>query len=219
MIKRLEIWFAISVAGLACAGIAGAQQLDVRTLTKPKVEAMSCTEIVWEKELIERYPRIADACQEVVLSNGVKFARFTGQLERVNRDGSVRIDFKDRAGSSLGRLTLQPAPSQRVLIEGKEYKFSELDSRQDLSLYIPERLFAIATAPGTPPEAMARIVPDEPAVAERELPVQAAVQVAVAERLPDTAGLTPVLALGGILAMLGGLALTARRRWGAPRNS
>ena len=52
-----------------------------------------------------------------MVSNGVPFARFTGELVQVNRDGSVKFDFKDRDGRSLGKATtLQPAPAQRAVI-------------------------------------------------------------------------------------------------------
>jgi len=219
MLKRSAPLAVAALAGLSFAGIAGAQQLDAKKLGDPEVQAASCKDIVWQKELLARYPRIADACQEVIISDGGKFARFSGELERVNGNGTVVIDFKDRQGTSLGHPTLQPTPNQRVQIEGKRYSFSELKPGQQLSLYVPESRFAIATEPGAAPEAMAQIVPDEPvapaAAAAEPTRLAAATPAVAAEpatKLPATAGSLALLALGGVVLMLGGLALTARRR-------
>jgi hypothetical protein len=224
MMNRSAIRIVVATVALACAGHASAQQADVNTLTKPAVDAASCADIAWQREILARYPNIAAACQEVVVSNDARFARFAGELVQVDRDGSVKIDFKDRDGHSLGQpTTLQPAPTQRVLIEGYRYRFSELKPGQHLSLYVPEAGLAVATEPGVPPEAMAKIVLDEPAspagvprepvrLAEATPPPAAA----QAERLPDTAGWSPLLGLAGVLALGGGIALMARRRLREP---
>lgn len=220
MTNRSAIRIAATAVALACASTAGAQQADAKTLAKPAVNAVSCADIVWQKQMLARYPNIAAACQEVVVSKDTRFARFTGALVDVNRDGSVKIDFQDRDGHSLGTsTTLQPAPTQRVLIQGHRYRFSELMPGQQLNLYVPEASLAVATEPGVPPESMAKVVLDEPA-APAEVPhegvrlAEATPQPAAtqAARLPDTAGWSPLLALGGVLALGGGIALAVRRR-------
>lgn len=213
MISRRTMKVSLTVTGLACAGLAGAQELDVEKLGEQEIQPASCRAVAWQKELLARYPRIADACQEVVIANGVKFARFTGELRSTHRDGTVTVDFKDRRNASLGRLTLRPAPEQRVLIEGRRYRFADLDRGQELSLYVPEGLYAVATEPGPPPERMAQIVPSETrAPAATTEPARVAQATAApAARLPDTAGSAPLLVLAGLLAAAGGCALTLRR--------
>ena len=44
------------------------------------------------------YPRIADACQEFIVSDGARWAHLTGEFVKLNRDGSVRAtrDCNDR---------------------------------------------------------------------------------------------------------------------------
>jgi hypothetical protein len=230
MTNTFSIPVAVAVA-LACASTAGAQQAEPKTFAKPAVDAASCADVVWQKEILAQYPNIAAACQEVVVSNDARFARFSGELVQVNRDGSVRFEFEDREGHSIGKpTTLQPAPTQRVLIEGRRYKFSELVPGQKLNIYVPEAGLAVATELGVPPASMARMVFDEsdaPANAPGEpvrlaeaapQPAQATPQPAEAqpERLPDTAGWSPLLAFAGVLALGGGIALTARRRLRKP---
>jgi hypothetical protein len=221
MTKPFAIRLAVTALALACTSAASAQQADARTLAKPAVDAASCSDIRWQEQIRQLYPNIAAACQEVVVSNDTRFARFSGELVQANRNGSVKIDFKDRNGDSLGKATtLQLAPNQRAFIEGKYFRFSELMPGQQLNLYVPENSLTVATELGAPPESMARIVPDDqssPAEAPAE-PVRLAEATAPpaeaqATRLPDTAGWSPLLALAGVLALGGGLALTARRRF------
>jgi hypothetical protein len=220
MTKPLAIRLAVTALALGCASAANAQQADAKTLAKPAVNAASCADIRWQEQIREQYPNIAAACQEVVVSNDTRFARFSGELVQANRDGSALIDFKDRNGDSLGKATkLQLAPNQRALIEGKYFRFSELMPGQQLNLYVSENSLAVATELGAPPESMARIVPDDqnpPADAARE-PVRVAAATAQpaepqAARLPDTAGWSSLLALAGALALGSGIALMARRR-------
>jgi hypothetical protein len=224
MTNKSAIRIAIAAVALACASTSGAQNADTRTLAKPQVDAASCADITWQKQILARYPNIAAGCQEVMVSNDTRFARFTGELEHVNGDGSVMIDFKDRNGHSLGKSTrLQPAPGQRALIEGHRYRFSELTEGQELSMYIPETVLGVATEPVGAPESIAKLVLDEPG-APAEVPhetirlAQATPDraAAPATRLPDTAGWSPLLALTGVLALGAGIALTARRRFRKP---
>lgn len=220
MMKVNATRLAATAVALACASTGSAQQADTTALDKPAVNAPSCAELSWQKEIVARYPNIAAACQEVVVSNGTSFARFTGELAQVNRDGSVKFDFKDRDGKSLGKaLTLQPAPTQRAVIEGRSYRLSELQPGQQLSMYIPEARLVVATEPAAPPEAVAAIVLEEPVTAEKPLePVRLAEATsqsatALPARLPDTAGWTPMLGLAGLIALAAGILLEMKRRW------
>jgi hypothetical protein len=220
MMKVNATGLAATAVALACASTGSAQQADTTALDKPAVNAPSCAELSWQKEIVARYPNIAAACQEVVVSNGVPFARFTGELIQVNRDGSVKFDFKDRDGRSLGKATtLQPAPTQRAVIEGRAYRFSELPLGQQLSMYIPEARLVVATEPAAPPEAVAQIVLEDAVTAEEPIEsvrlAEATPQSATAlpARLPDTAGWTPMLGLAGLIALAAGILLEMKRRW------
>lgn len=222
MTNRSAIRIAIAAALLAGASIAGAQNADTKTLAKPRVDAASCADIQWQKEIVARYPNIAAGCQEVVVSNDMRFARFKGELVHVNGDGSVKMDFKDRDGHSLGKpTTLQPAPSQRAVIEGQRYRFSELREGQELNMYIPETVLGVATEPVVEPESLAKIV-DEPVAPATQEPTRLAqadpapAAAAPAPRLPDTAGWSAILALTGLLALGGSIVLNLRRRFRNP---
>lgn len=221
------IQLAATLIGVACAGAVGAQQASDGgdNLPQPRTQAASCAGVAWEADLLARYPRIGDACQEVVMSEGRKWARFEAELVRAYADGRVTLDFQDRRGSSIEQITLMPARGQRVSIDGRIVEFKDVQRSQELNLYLPEGMFAMATEPGAPLEELAEIVL-EPVERRAEVspePARAAAEplLAQADRtpgrtpavLPDTAGPLPLFALAGLLSMLGGLGLAIRRRF------
>jgi hypothetical protein len=212
-----------ALIGLICAGTAGAQQqLDTNNLAQASVQAASCAEVDWATDLLALYPRIAEGCQEVVIAEGVKWARFDADFVRSNNRGStVTLNFKNRQGTSMGAVILRPATEQRVLIDGQRYRFSELTRGQQVNIYVPERMFAVAVEPGAPREQLAQIVreptgPAQPNPTAAQLLAQAdpaPASATTAQQLPATAGPLPFFALAGLMSLLSGLGLTIRRRF------
>jgi hypothetical protein len=211
------IRIAATLVGCMCAAGASAQraQLDTENLD-PSVRAASCAAVNWNKDLLEQYPRLAEGCQEVLISDGRKWARFSADLIRTNGDGSVTLNFKDRQDRSMEQLTLMPAAAQRVSIDGRDYRFSELPRGQQLNLYVPEGMYALALMPGAASEQLAQIVPPtqtaQPAPTPRVAQAEPA-RASTLRQLPNTAGPLPLVALGGLMSLLGGLGLSLRRRF------
>jgi hypothetical protein len=211
-----------ALIGLICAGtVAAQQQLDTSNLPRSRVQASSCAEVDWAKDLLALYPRIAEGCQEVVLAEGVKWARFDADFVRSDsRNGTVTLNFRNRQGTPMGNLVLKPAAEQRVLIGGRTYPFSGLTRGQQLNLYVPEGIFAVAIEPGAPSEQLAQIVRQPTSQAQTPLLAQADRVPAgtSTRRLPSTAGPLPLFALAGLISVLSGLGLTIRRRFLARRR-
>jgi hypothetical protein len=217
------IRIAATLIGVICGGAAGAQQASDGgdNLPRPRTQAATCDEVNWEKDLLERYPRIGDGCQEVVISEGRKWARFEAEFIGAHDDGRVTLDFKDRNGRSIEAITLLPASAQRARLDGRSYELGQLTRGQELNLYLPEGIFAVATEPGASPEQLAQIVvtpvqlraqvaqePTGPLLAQANPP-----QGRTPQALPNTAGPLPLFALAGLISLLGGLGLTIRRRF------
>jgi hypothetical protein len=210
---KWKIRLIATLVGMICAGGVAAQQqqLETRGLADPQVAAASCAEVNWNADFLVAYPRAAEACHEVVISEGVRWARFEADLQSSNRDGTVTLDFKDRRNRSMGDVTLLPAAAQRVQIAGQTYRFNELPRGQILNLYVPEGMFAVAVEPGAPPEQLAQIVTQPRQQVAQAEPAPA--RAALAQRLPSTAGPLPLIAVAGFMALLSGLGLTIRRRF------
>lgn len=189
------------VAGLLWAGTAGAQGQSMPNAT---VHEESCSDVNWSSQLLAAYPRIPEACQEVLTMDGKKWARFNGKLISWNANGSVTADVMNREGKALGRLTLKPAVGQKVVIDGKEKAFSQLNTGAVLNLYIPEEVFAVATEPGEPESEMSEIE----TYSSEDMDVAANEP----EELPATAGPLPWVLTAGIGMLLIGFGVMFGRR-------
>lgn len=200
--------YALIFTGLIFSAAAGAgEPLDTTRLDDPEVHAASCRAVNWNADLLAQYPGMAEACQEVIVADGERWARFETELVRVNRDGSVKSDFRDRQGDNMGAITIMPSPNQRVMIDGREYRFSELRPGQVLNVYVPEGANSFALAPSATVEQIVEVVEIEPE------PYVEPDRMAYADTLPSTASPLPWLAVSGALALLGGLGFTIRRRF------
>ena len=197
--------------GLAWTGSSLAQQ-SAPTMPAPELDRVSCTEVDWHQNMLRDYPWVANACHEAIIVDGQKWARFEAEFQELNSDGSITSNFRNDRGRSLGSVTLKPGADQRVLLDGRSARFSDLRRGQLLNFYAPEGMYAFTTEPGVPVSEQVQIV--EPAA------VQPARQMAQAQptttrrsaTLPATAGPLPIIALGGLLSLLGGISLTMRRR-------
>lgn len=213
----LTLTSAALLASLAWTDNLPAQQGEA-TMPTPGTDRASCTEIDWHRDLVDAYPWVGDACHETVMVNGRKWARFEAEFQELRRDGTVISDFRDERGRSLGSVSLEPDADQRVLLDGRPTRFSELRRGQVLNFYAPEGVYALTAEPGAPADQQVQFA-ERPA--ERRNTTQSDRRLAQAEqatsnrrdRLPETAGPLPMLALGGMLSLLGGITLSSRRRF------
>lgn len=185
-------------------------------MPSPKEQKASCDVVNWQtgwdQELLSRFPNMEQGCHEVVVVDGRKWIRFEADFVRRNNNGSIVSDFQSPRNRSIGQLTLMPAPDQRVLLDGREYRFSELRQGQTLNFYVPEGSLTFATRPDAPAERVAEVVTEEPvqmaAVDETRTTQQP-------DRLPQTAGPLPLVATGGVFFLMAGLGLGIRRWFGS----
>lgn len=207
------------VAALLIAGLIGSSTLaaqnapDDSTMPRPSEDTSSCMDVDWNETLLARYPWVMDSCREVIVVDGQEWARFEAEFEGMNRDGTFDVDFLNRQGRSQGVVSLKPGADQTVLLDNREYAFSELLDNQKLNFYVPEGSYAFAVEPGAAPTEMVEVVENRAPEAEPVRLAQAEPRQASGTRtLPATAGPLPLFALGGLFAMLGGLGMTMRRR-------
>lgn len=195
-------WVSASMAETA----APTRTLHNRT---PLANAESCDAVNWNPDLESQFPWIKAGCQEVIDIKGTKWARFNADFVRRNRDGTVVFDFKDRANKTMGRVTLNPGPRQRAMIEGESYSFADLVPGQSLHLYVPEHMYEVATIPGkSQDEFKAIVTPTE----KTEVAQVETTPAPAARQLPHTAGPLPLVLLAGLASLLAGIGLTIRRQ-------
>lgn len=211
---RLSTSAALLFAGLFGASTLAAQETSNRTeMPRPSRDVSSCQKVDWNQDLLADYPWAIGSCQEVILVDGQEWARFEAEFEGMNRDGTFDVDFLNRRGRSQAVISLKPAPGQMVLLDNREYAFSELADNQKLNFYVPEGIYGFAVAPGVAPDEIAEVVQPRTPAAEPERLARAEPRPARrSNTLPATAGPLPLFALGGFFAMLGGFGMTMRRR-------
>ncbi len=216
---------------LALSGNSLAQQ-GQPTMPDPDMDRTSCDEVDWHQDMVRDYPWVADACHEAVIVDGQKWARFEAEFEQVNNDGTITSDFKNNRGRSMGSVNLEPGRDQRVMLDGQPTPFTDLRRGQVLNFYAPEGMYAFTTEPGVPESEQVQIadrsgdreMADEDSDRTDRADERRSGELAEADRdstdrqdtLPATAGPLPIIALGGLLSLLGGITLTLRRRFTTP---
>lgn len=245
---------ALALAGFVWANGAMAQDNKLVDVKRPADNAASCNELNWHQEFVTSYPWASEACRAVVTVNGKKWARFEGEFQGLNDNGSFDAEFTSRSDRDLGSVTLMPTAGQSVRIDNKNVPFGDLDRGQILSFYVPEGAIGFAVEPGVPDSQFVKVVDTSDAerlAAERSAADRAAAEKAAADKaaaekfaaadeaaqakatemaqadrdrealdseLPNTAGPLPLIALGGLMSLFGGLGMTIRRKL-SKRNS
>lgn len=215
-LNALATTSAALLLGLAWTTSAMAQD-DSQDMPRPEVDRASCEDVDWHRNLLRDYPWVADACQETIIVDGMKWARFEAEFLQQHPDGAITSNFKNDRGRSLGTVRLMPGEDQQVMLDGRPYQFSELRRGQVLNFYAPDNMYAFTTEPGAPEEEHVQIV--EPDTDDDQSSQMAQAEPRTDERpdrLPATAGPLPIIALGGLFSLLGGAGLTMRRRFKTP---
>jgi hypothetical protein len=205
--------------GLLIALDATAQQPTGDDFPRARDRPASCEDFDWSEQMLREYPRVVDACQEVVVANDRLFARLSARFVRVQSNGEVSFDVRDRRDRYVDLLTIQPVAGQVAYINDRPTEFRDLRTSDAIDLYAAEGEYGFATRPtaASEPRAVVRTVAALPAPMPVDEPMNLdraqIAQVDAAPRLlPQTAGLVPWLVLGALLSLIGGVGLTLHRR-------
>ena len=230
---------ALALASFVLASGAMAQDNKLVNKERPKDDAASCEAMVWKQDFVGTYPWVSEACHTVIVVNGERWARFEGKFQGMNDNGSFDAEFVNRSDRELGSVTLMPEDGQLVRLDNEDVRFSDLERDQVLSFYVPEDAVGFSVDPVAPRAKLVKIVdasdearfaaaddtPDaEPVeLAQADVDVDADVDTDAGRdrddaEMPNTAGPLPLIALGGLMSLFGGLGLTIRRRL-SKRNS
>ncbi|ARN75155.1 hypothetical protein [Oceanicoccus sagamiensis] len=101
-----------------------------------EVAGLSCEDIDFAPEMIEKYPDITKSCLDVVESKGTKYALVELELTRVS-GRNVNFKFVHEDGSKSERYSIRVKPEFRAKIQGKSYRINELSKGQNLNIYLP----------------------------------------------------------------------------------
>lgn len=167
-------------------------------------QSTTCAKIIYSAEALEKYPRIAEACEDVVVRNGKEYIKIRGEVRSARRN-SIRIYLPALRETRV----LRPAAGQTVEIAGAAIAPQDLQQGQELRFYL-----AVEDITDPEPQGLAYM-----SETTEEFTVFEASTETAAAALPTTASLWPAAGLAGsVLALLGiwlgGIRRLLDRRWG-----
>jgi hypothetical protein len=158
-------------------------------------QTLTCANAQYDPALLQKYPNLPKSCLDIVSRDGEDYAVVKAQLDKVMSNNSVYVRTKQPDGTYGERHKLRIEADQRVLVEGKPTRISDLATGQELTAYVKVREPAMALEPvGT-----AHVY---------STPLEEPEQMAA---LPSTGSLVPLLGILGSISLLFGGLLTAIR--------
>ena len=106
----------------------------------PAVHAgdVSCDDIDWNPQILERFQGIQEACREIVVRDGKTYARFEVTLIRAEKDGNVLVNMKMRDGSLVEGTFYAPADFRVNSATGRTtFQINQLSKGEILDVLIP----------------------------------------------------------------------------------
>lgn len=194
----------------AAVVLAASASLSAQTRTDRAFTATgtSCEEVNWSREVLQRAPNIAEACQEVMQRDGKYYVKFQGEVERVtNRGRELTVAFK--GGDTI---TLNPPENMTVIMNDRPRPVSALRPGDQLNFYVPEDRFTARFAAEDASPAAQPDVAIAPAPPQRVAAAEPPEETPPAAELPETAGALPTIGLAGLLLAALGATLTVIRR-------
>lgn len=157
-------------------------------------QQVNCQTVEFSPEVTAKFPRVREACLEVIERQGQLMAVFKADLLKVSGN-KVRIRAQLPGGGQAEAQTVQVPAERRVLVDGKKYRVDELGLGQQLTIYarVDEPVAALAPADASEPIEFVPIEVEPMRVAAAEA------------EMPTTASELPTLGLLG--ALLAGLAV------------
>jgi hypothetical protein len=177
------------LATLGAAGVAFAQS--------------GCPALDFHSSITSRFPDARDACLGIEMRDGRQYAHFQGEIVRVSGN-RVRMRFQLPDGTFSDTYAFDVSPDARVSIEGRDYRWRDLERGQPLDIYLPPDRWQFHVPESERFEVSRTVAVFTPLRQEESTG---------GEMLPSTASPLPLIGFaGGVLSVLGVSLLALRRR-------
>jgi hypothetical protein len=158
---------------------------------------VDCSNAQFSAEVLHKFPKVREACLDVMSRDDKYFAVFKAKLLGVGPSG-VRIRPKLPNGTFAEARLVKVDPNRRVLVDGRKATFDELALGQELMVYIEVLEPMVVFPPADPQQAWV------PAPLEEVAPVRtSAVMPHTASYLPWVGLVAAVLICMGLPSSLG----------------
>ena len=155
---------------------------------------VTCADLEWSAQVLERNPDIAAMCQTVYEKDGELYAKTSIEVVRV-RGHTMTFRPKHTDGTLGDSRKVTLGNDWRATVAGQQLSVSDLLRGQELTVYLPQDRFALA-------------VEDDDGIDDHDILV-----IEDATEMPTTASPLFLFGLaGGAFLALGGLFTAIRRR-------
>ena len=127
-----------------------------------KLEKVECSELKFSEAFLTRYPHAPAACQEARVLEGKRYAKFNAKVYLTGPEITT-VNLLNTKGDTVDTFSLKPGPDQKIKINGKDTKFSDLKVGEKVSFWVSEDRMEAAELPGATENAWAVAPPPPPA--------------------------------------------------------
>jgi hypothetical protein len=140
----------------------------VATAQVTQAQPVNCQTVEFSAAVTQKFPKVREACLDVIERQGQLLAVFKADLLRVSGN-KVRIRAKLPVGGQAAAQTVEVHPERRVLVDGKKHRIDELALGQELTIYarVDQPLAALAPADASEPIDFAPIEIESPSFEEK----------------------------------------------------
>jgi hypothetical protein len=128
--------------GLAAIALPAFSISAIAAPTVPAPKA-SCSDIQWSPAFLTDYPKAPAACREVVVRDGVKYAKFDGKVSKVGHH-FVQVAISDVMDIPISTIAFEIGVGGKITLGDKVETVKDLKLGDDLTFWVREGQFGVS---------------------------------------------------------------------------
>ena len=108
-----------------------------------------CDTVNFGEDVLSKFPNAAKACHGVTMKNGAAYAHYVAEVVATDKD-TVTVHLIDKQGKGISKVVFAPAEDQRVRIDGKETRYTDLKTGTKLDFWIEHSKWGLYASPEGP---------------------------------------------------------------------
>ena len=129
-----------AVRRIACLAVLVVPAIAVAT------EEYGCDNVKFGDDVVQKFPNVVKACHGVTMKDGAPYAHFVAEVVHANKD-AVTVHFLDKKDKAINKVKFAPAAEDRLKLEGKTVKYSDLEKGTRLSFYMAHDKWGLYASP------------------------------------------------------------------------
>ncbi len=123
-----------------------------------KLPQVPCSAMKYSKAFLAKWPQAPQACQDVRVYKGHKYAKFTAKVY-ISSPQFMTFNLLDASGNTLTTFSMKPGPNQHVMVNGADRAYSSLQVGESITVWVSENRTDAAKLPGSTEDKWALLPP------------------------------------------------------------